>query len=167
MKAGGGKQKGGAFEREVCKALSLWVSHGRREDLYWRSAMSGGRATLGARKGKDLAHQAGDITAVHPDGHALTNHFYIECKHVKNLDFGQFLVKGTGKLAKFWKTCKKEALKHKRQPVIIAKQNGWPILFIAEYDTFNHRASVDMNGGPSIWLFDRLLEQGYEYSRNS
>lgn len=28
------KAKGASFERDVCKKLSLWVSDGKREDLY-------------------------------------------------------------------------------------------------------------------------------------
>jgi hypothetical protein len=51
MRKGGGKQKGSQFERDVCRELSLWVSHGKQEDVYWRSAMSGGRSTVAALKG--------------------------------------------------------------------------------------------------------------------
>ena len=50
-KPGYGKQKGGEYERTVCKKLSLWVSNGTRDDIFWRSAMSGGRATLQRKKG--------------------------------------------------------------------------------------------------------------------
>src|SRR5215216_6431446 len=38
--------KGPQWEREVCRALSLWVTNGERVDVFWRSAMSGGRATV-------------------------------------------------------------------------------------------------------------------------
>src|ERR1039458_9196081 len=117
-KRGGGKQKGAAFERKICQELSVWVSEGKRKDLYWRSAMSGGRATLGKRRGEDLAHQAGDICAVHPDGHVLTDSYFIECKHYRNLEFDRFLF-GEGKLGKFWKVASAQAESHGRIPMLI------------------------------------------------
>lgn len=55
--------KGASFEREVAKRLSLWWSGGERDDLVWRTAMSGGRATVRHRQGKKTAGQAGDLTA--------------------------------------------------------------------------------------------------------
>ena len=132
---GGGKAKGASFERDVCKKLSLWVSDGKREDLYWRSAMSGGRATLGHRKGKDLRHQAGDICAVHPEGHKLTERFYIECKHYRDLDLGGLLFK-KGKLFNFWVATEAEATKHERLPLLIAKQNNFKTLVLCEPEKF-------------------------------
>jgi hypothetical protein len=118
-----GKQKGAGFERDVCKALSLWVSHGASVDLYWRSAMSGGRATVA----KGAVRQAGDITAVAPEGHILTDQFYIECKTYKDLSLDCF-IKGKGTLIDFWKIAQKEAAKYNRGPILIFKQNHWPIM---------------------------------------
>jgi len=46
MRKGGGKAKGASFERDICRRLSLWVSAGKQEDVFWRSAMSGGRSTV-------------------------------------------------------------------------------------------------------------------------
>ena len=139
-KKGGGKAKGAGFEREICKDLSRWVSHGRREDLFWRSAMSGGRATLGARKGLDLAHQAGDISAVHPDGHVITNHWYVECKFLKRLKLGEFLINGTGPLRPFWAAAVREAKRHKREPMLVAKQNKWPTIVITKVGKLEYYA---------------------------
>ncbi len=131
MRKGGGKSKGAAYERWVCEQLSLWITNGKRRDCLWRSAMSGGRATIQNRKGKKInVRQAGDITSVSPEGHALTDNFYIECKHVKKLALDQFIVKNTGALAKFWKTAQHAARKYSRNPIIIARQNGWPDLVI-------------------------------------
>lgn len=119
-----GKQKGAGFEREVCKALSLWVSKGQNVDLYWRSAMSGGRATVA----KGAVRQAGDITAVAPEGHVLSDQFYIECKNYKDVDL-DCLVKGKGALLTFWQTAQKEATKYNRIPTLIFKRNHWPTIF--------------------------------------
>lgn len=132
MRRGGGKAKGSAFERRVCKELSLWVTAGKNEDVFWRSAMSGGRATVAHKRGAKLSRQAGDISAVAPEGHALTDKFYIEVKHVKSLDLLQFYAKGTGHLAKFWKVAKREAKRHGRRPLIIARQNNLPTVIICK-----------------------------------
>lgn len=133
MKPGGaGKRKGSEFERATCKALSLWVSGGTHQDLFWRSAMSGGRSTFGRKSGKDLSRQAGDISSVSPEGHALTNAFYVECKHMRDLETNGFFVRGTGQLARFWLKTVDEALSYDRAPMLIAKQNLLPTLLIVE-----------------------------------
>jgi hypothetical protein len=127
MRKGGGKSKGAAFEREVCVLLSRWVTAGKRDDCYWRSAMSGGRSTVARRKGVSLATQAGDISCIHPDGHRLTNKFYIECKHYKDLNF-LGLLKGTGYLVEFWLETKQQAQRYQKLPMLIAKQNLLPTM---------------------------------------
>lgn len=129
MKKGRGKAKGSAFERDVCKQLSLWVSKGKHKDLFWRSSMSGGRATVHRKKGANV-RQAGDITAVTPAGHALTDAWYIECKHYKSIDLPQFILHGRGRLVKWWTRAKAEARQYGKAPVLIVKQNGWPTLLL-------------------------------------
>lgn len=138
MRRGGGKAKGASFERHIAKLLSLWVTDGEREDVFWRSAMSGGRATVRNRDGMKInVRQAGDICAVSFEGHNLVDNYYIELKHVKKLALDQFIVKGTGPLAGFWKIAEREARKHGKSPVIIARQNGWPDLVFAHEREFN------------------------------
>lgn len=124
MKPGGGKGKGSAFEREICVALSKWMTNGERIDCLWRSAMSGGRATV--KKG--LVRQAGDITAVSPEGHIFTDQVYLECKTYKSLSL-DCLVKEKGLLIDFWKVAQKEAAKYDRIPALIFKQSHWPTMF--------------------------------------
>lgn len=126
------KQKGGSYERLISKKLSLWVSDGKNEDIFWRSSLSGGRATIAFRSGKTLRRQAGDISAVAPEGHALTSPFFIECKHVRNLALESFMLKGKGLLTSFWVTALEEAKKHDKSPLIIARQNNTPDLVLSE-----------------------------------
>lgn len=126
MIAGQGKSKGTAFERGVCAKLSLWITDGQRKDCLWRSAISGGRATRRRQKGEEVAVQLGDICAVDPLGHALTDIFFVECKHYKKLDIVSFLLSNTGVLAKFWSKAKDEAEKYDKHPMLIAKQNNFP-----------------------------------------
>lgn len=74
------KGKGSGFEREICEYLSKWWTDGERDDVFWRTSISGGRATVRGKKGKSTQNQAGDITAVDPIGIALTKVFSIELK---------------------------------------------------------------------------------------
>jgi hypothetical protein len=125
MKARG---KGPKFERLACRLLSLWVSDGKRDDLFWRTAMSGGRATLRLAKGV-MTRAIGDICATDPEGFKLTDHYLIECKHHRDLNLLAFMF-GKGKLFKFWIETVEEAASHKRQPMLIAKQNNFPTLLL-------------------------------------
>jgi hypothetical protein len=146
MRKGGGKAKGAQFERDVCKELSLWVSGHAREDLFWRSAMSGGRATVAGRKGKHLASQAGDISSVDPLGGNFISKFYVECKFYKDLDF-RGLITGKGKLVEFWETTKTEALCYHKHPLLIAKQNKMPVLACL---TRSGLAQLELNDRPIV-----------------
>jgi len=138
MRAGGGKAKGSSFEREICKRLSLWLSHGKRTDLFWRSAMSGGRATIANRLGRGgriKVRQPGDITAVAIEGAVLTDRYVIECKHVRNLQLTAFLLEGRGakqSIAGYWKKLRGEAKRHHKLPMLIAKQNNMPVIVVLE-----------------------------------
>ena len=72
--------KGATFERDISRKLSLWWTHGERDDVFWRSSMSGGRATVRAKQGKTTAYQNGDITATDPIGAPLIANVVIELK---------------------------------------------------------------------------------------
>lgn len=76
--------KGGQFEREMCKFLSLWFSDGSRDDLFWRSSNSGGRATVRTRKGQSTANQYGDMQATDPAGQPLLDLCTVEMKRGYN-----------------------------------------------------------------------------------
>jgi hypothetical protein len=54
-------KKGPAWERQVATDISLWWSDGLRDDLTWRTAGSGARATVRGRKGKKTTNHCGDI----------------------------------------------------------------------------------------------------------
>jgi hypothetical protein len=124
------KQKGAQFERDVCRVFSLWVSKGQREDCFWRSAMSGGRATLKARKGlADKAQsQCGDLSSIHPLGELLLRIFLVECKFYKNFELQLVAFGKRGKMLPIWEKVKKEAKTFKRLPLLVAKQNAQPTL---------------------------------------
>ena len=76
--------KGSEFEREICKELSRWWTGGKRDDVFWRTAMSGGRATVRSRQGKTTAGSYGDITAIDPVGFPFLKAFAMELKRGYN-----------------------------------------------------------------------------------
>jgi hypothetical protein len=72
--------KGSSFERLVCKQLSMWWSAGTRDDIFWRSSNSGGRATVRGKSGKSTFGHCGDIAATDPIGQSLLNKVTFELK---------------------------------------------------------------------------------------
>lgn len=157
MKPGGGKRKGSAFERQVCTALSRWITHGAKDDCFWRSAMSGGRATVAHKAGKKV-RQAGDICSVSPEGHVLTDRFFVECKHVADLNVDSFLIEDVGKLAKFWKHAIVQADRHGRRPVLIARENRRGTLLITNSTNFTSGLPLlKRRDGVEIYDFDAIM----------
>lgn len=159
MRRGGGKNKGSSFERLVCVQLSLWITKGAQEDVYWRAAMSGGRATVAHKKGKRLAAQAGDISCIHSIGEPLTDKFMLECKFYADLNYIGLLV-GRGKLASFWTEAKTQAARYGKLPLLIAKQNQQPIVVCLSregLDVLNVRLKCSLTA-PKLNLFMVLFD---------
>mgnify|MGYP001577792191 CR=1 FL=1 len=163
---GFGKQKGASFERLICKTLSLWVSKGKRDDLFWRSAMSGGRASVQFKKGVVNKTQSGDITAIDPLGAPLLNKFFIECKFYRDLHFPALLMEKEGKngAQHFWRICQEQAAKYKKLPMLIMKQNGtMPTFFGVDTQGF------DALGGTTATAFfpayDLYLLSAVQFSK--
>jgi hypothetical protein len=130
MRSGGGKAKGSEFERNVCKLLSLWITDDQRDDIFWRSAMSGGRASVKFQKGKDNITQVGDISAIDPIGHKLIDNFVVECKSYNNIKIDSMIYgvpKGDSLLG-FWEQLKHISYNARKFPIIIFKQHAKPIL---------------------------------------
>lgn len=172
MNGAGAKAKGSGFERTVCKGLSLWVSKGQREDLFWRSAMSGGRATVAFKRGARLTATAGDISAIDPAGAILTNKFLVECKAYADFNFAG-LIKGLGKLYEFWEVAKAEAGRHNRFPMLIGKENNFPIVLCVTGDGANclsltratcraHFPQLQMY----LHLYDQVLAQPFKIAKS-
>lgn len=147
MKNGGGKRKGSGFERKVCWALSRFIDPESQDTFFWRSAMSGGRATQQLKKGIANASQLGDLTSTHEAGMWMTNAFVIECKFYRSLDLEAGLLFGRGKLSKFWKQVCKLARENDKYPLLIARQNRTDILVIFDpkgFHVFNTFRTVEV-----------------------
>jgi hypothetical protein len=135
MKTGGGHSKGAAFERLCCKRLSLFVTKGQRDDVFWRSSMSGGRATLQLRQEIVNLAQSGDMTAIARQGYDLCERCLFEFKFYRDLDIAEALLKGTGLLAKFWRATVAAAQRYNKIPILIAKQNRLPAIILCPVDS--------------------------------
>jgi hypothetical protein len=90
--------------------------------------MSGGRATVGAKRGQNYAAQAGDVCSIDPAGAWFTSNFVVECKFNKELRFMGLLTGGKTKINEYWSKLKKEAKHYRKHPFLVAKQNGIPPL---------------------------------------
>jgi hypothetical protein len=75
------KDRGFAFEREVCRLFSLWWSGGSDDMLLWRTAGSGSCATTRRKGGKATKGQDGDVGAIDPAIAPLIRFWNVECKH--------------------------------------------------------------------------------------
>lgn len=164
-KPGMGKAKGAAFERQVCEALSKWVTEGERKDVFWRSAMSGGRASLALKRGDTMAHVSGDICAVHEAGHKFIDTFFVECKFYKDLGLANLVLSNGGKLEEFWIKCKTDARMNGKLPMLIAKQNGKATLAVLDFEgikmlrvTHEHPNVIDPALDMNVFRFSHLLE---------
>lgn len=175
MKSGAGKRKGSAFERDVCRRLSLWLSGGLRDDLLWRSAMSGGRATIQARAGKVNLAQSGDVSAIGAGAYDFCEHTFVEVKHYRELSIGRSFVCGTGQLASFWSVCCREADRYGKRPLLVARQNLYPTLAVARSrdEIFDESDPIitlhlwDDKWGAFVYLFDAVTRVRVKPTRRS
>lgn len=118
------KRKGGSFERDVCKAISLAWTGGTRDDLFYRTASSGGRATSRSKKGQKTANAAGDVAAMDPDGFPLLRAFAFEIKRGYNAHTIQDLLDGIGAVPLYQRWID-QAIESK----IAAESLHWAIIF--------------------------------------
>ena len=126
-----GKAKGGAFERKICKMLSLWLSEGESTDLFVRSSSSGARATITYQtSGTKLKSQASDIASTGDDqrGGAFTREFAIETKHYADINMLGFICGSKTGLGSFWEQVCKDGSIFDKKPLLIVRENGKCIL---------------------------------------
>lgn len=133
--------KGGDFEREICKRLSIWWSCGisgqPRDDIFWRSSQSGGRATQRTKQGKTTYGSYGDIAAIDPIGEPLLRLFTIELKRGSSHSCPGDLI--DFKLENFshpWVKCLLQAMKSHREAgsktwmLICRRDHRQPIVYM-------------------------------------
>lgn len=143
MRPGAGKSKGNAFELEICKKLSLWVSDGLRRDIFVRSTLSGGVATQKSGDGDAFHAMAGDISSILPQGSPLLSKVFIECKHIKNAELLAFFLKDSGMTARFWVKAAKQSEAWGKDLWLIVKQNHTNTLLITKHPLLSEEFSKE------------------------
>jgi hypothetical protein len=153
----GSKNKGSNFERKICRQLSLWWAG--RDDIFWRTAGSGARATVRAKRKCSTANSAGDICALDHGGKPFTDHFLVELKigYSKGggIDVLKLLDSANSKkgalLLQWWLKAKKEMKFARRKEIwiIFQRDRGKPIL---------------MTRGDFIKMLDNRQGMGFPYS---
>lgn len=117
--------KGGQFERDLCKKLSLWWTNGERSDIFWRTSGSGARAKTRSKQGQRTFGQYGDIQATDPIGQPLIDVFTIEAKKGYN-NHGFFdAVESFGKKDTMWEKFIKQA----KEDCKNAGTKGWMLIW--------------------------------------
>jgi hypothetical protein len=114
--------KGGDFERDISKFLTVWLTGVKRPYMYWRMPGSGGLATI-HEENVDLS---GDIRALKSEAEFLTDKYSIECKNgYKSTSFWQHF-KGIKNfnLEQFWRQCIDDANKGDKEPMLIYRKKG-------------------------------------------
>lgn len=161
--------KGSSFEREVSKLLSLWFSEGKRDDLFWRTPGSGGRATSRNKAGKSTKGQYGDIFASDIEGKILEDNWNIELKTGYSKKSKKDLTDKKGKRAKiiyrwdildlidsdqktptfisFWNQTERDAKLSYRIPILIFRRNNRSICIALNKIYFSFL--IDFFGNPN------------------
>ena len=109
------KQKGGRFERSICKWFTQWTGY-----EFNRVPASGGL------RWKNAENITSDVACT-DTRHSRRFCFSVECKSYKDLNFEHILLqKKTCKILKFWKQASEDANRAKKLPILIMKYNGMP-----------------------------------------
>ncbi len=126
--SGKSNAKGSEFERLVCRKLTEWVTGSPTPEIFWRSAVSGAKATQDRKAGR-ASNMGGDIVAVHPAGQPFMERFSVECKNRKTYGRLENLIdcKSKGEFLQWWWQCAEDASLAAKLPLLIYKAKGTPI----------------------------------------
>lgn len=118
--------KGGDFEREISKQLTVWLTGVEKPYKFWRMPGSGMMATIH----EDCANMSGDIRSLGSDSAFLTDIFSVECKNgYPKTSFWQLFkhIKGFN-IRLFWEQCLNDAAKGDKRPMLIYRKKGNPVI---------------------------------------
>jgi len=135
--------KGDNFERETCRAISLWWTEGERDDVFWRNRTRVTSNTPNAER------QLGDLSTVHTVGVPFVEVFNVEFKigYSKTKQGKKHkvipwdlldLIDGKGKIfLEFWHQTQSDAILSKRFPMLIFKRDyHTPVVVMRRTDMF-------------------------------
>lgn len=141
--------KGGSFEREISKALSLMLTSFKAEDYVWRNGGSGGRATRRIKSDDNIVkkYDFGDLRPDHPDVYYFFDLFSVECKSGyakknKNKKTNWCILdcidskQDTPMFVQFWDQALNDARLSKRDPMLIFRRNNMQASIAMYFDVF-------------------------------
>lgn len=140
--------KGAEFERWLSKKLSLWWTNNQKDDIFWRSQQSGGRATQRKKQGKTTANQEGDLTAMDPQGQPFIDLISVEAK----CGYSDFTIEGeinkSGQktvFRSFLEQCEREVQGTNRYWWLVVKQDRKKIMLIfsISFATFLRKRKIN------------------------
>jgi hypothetical protein len=147
------KEKGAEHERVIGRKLSLWLSHGEKNDIFTRNVLSGGSFTRFQKKGEDKGIP-GDLAAAHPIGYAFLQRFEVEAKHWADIQADAILWGGKGALLGVIETLEKRVTAD-RSFILIARQNRRPDL--AFFPFYFHACFEDSLMYHQLWIRRALV----------
>jgi hypothetical protein len=114
--------KGGDFEREVSKMLTVWLTGKKKPYAFWRMPGSGSLMTIH----EENIGLSGDIRAVSPEAEFFTDIFSVECKtgYPKTSFWQHFKDIKNFNIKDFWKQCCEDADKAAKLPMLIYRKKG-------------------------------------------
>ncbi len=135
-------KKGFGFERLIAKKLSKWWTDNKRDDIFWRTSGSGGRATIRSRQGKQTSGGYGDLMALDEIGKPFENYFLLElkCGYSRDVDILDFIDKKNKKciLLDWWFKSEEEKKEAGRdQVLLILRRNRKHETIFMERNFFN------------------------------
>lgn len=134
------KNKGGNFERNLAKELSLWLSNGEDDSWIWRTSSSGGRSTQRSKKGKTTQGAAGDLTFTDERAAPFFDIFSVELKIGYN-DTNPLLIIDSGSKNHSFKVnleqCIRDAELVNKQPLLIFKRDRMKACVCLQVSYFN------------------------------
>jgi len=114
--------KGSAWERDVSKYLSKWLTGSEKPYQYWRMPGSGMIATIS----EENVGLTGDIKSLTTESAFLTDIFSLELKtgYPKTSFIQLFANLKNFNIEKFWEQCTIDADKSDKRPMLIYKKLG-------------------------------------------
>jgi len=156
-KPGRGKGKGSAFEREIAKDISLWLTEGERNDCIWRTAGSGAKSTA---TGSDT--MIGDLMAIRKEARKFFDEINVELKHYADLNFLELNNKGF-KIFDWWGQVTKDSKRSGTKPLLIFRINhrGTWVAYKEEILTLFKDKQYIFNNNHILIYFEKTKESIY------
>lgn len=157
MKPGAGKVKGGAYENEICRVLSEWITGFRKPAIFRRTSGSGSRYT----KSSGVELECGDIVGITPEAQKISDRYYFECRSYKKVQFRHLLHPElkTALLPNWAVEVSEKAVEANKVPIVIFKANATPsYIMIPSKEIFAYRGTRLIWGEWSICVLSDFLD---------